>query len=345
MCLFPITVRTRLAARQHGVSLNSDHSMLPAPTYMTVPCGKCYDCRRMKARDWRFRLYHEIAHGNHSNAVFVTLTLSDEYYDPQTPPAQYIRRFLDRLRVEFGHSLKHWFTHEYGTDPDGTHRLHFHGIIFDWPDPRGTLRKIAAIQDVDIRKQSMRHWNDAVLAPLWAYGFTYAGHTCDVGTALYVTKYITKGYLEHYQNPDVWIFPPRIYCSSRIGICYLPHVRRRRDALRHSRIYDSIGTCRYMVPTYYTRKVMTCTDVLIRQLYDPPSLEMDDPRKWFVFGERFATYPEFLAHRERAVSWAQARRLGPRTFENRPRLTIEQYVLCPSLIHSKNRVTKQPISI
>ena len=47
--------------------------------YVTAACGKCYECKKQKGRAWQVRLSEEIR--NDPNAIFVTLTISDESWD------------------------------------------------------------------------------------------------------------------------------------------------------------------------------------------------------------------------------------------------------------------------
>ena len=313
--------------------------------------GKCYDCRKAAATRWRFRLFQEMNLGGHKNSLFVTLTLDDNYLNDSIDPSTYIRRFFDRLRKTYGRSVKHWFIHEYGTSETGTHRLHFHGILWDFPDrpvygPSGrklpSLRAIAAMSTEEARTDAYRSFNDDVLNPLWGYGFSYIGHTCDIGTALYITKYITKGYLDYYSNSSYWIYPPRIYCSAGIGKCFLPTLRGLRHRLRHGPVYFLIGTCRYRLPVYYERKILRSTDYLIRQYYRPPSYEDEDPSLWVVHGVRDDSYDSYVRARSRAKVLALAKNLGPRTFAVRRRLTYYDY-LCLSLTKQQNRASARRI--
>ena len=46
-------------------------------SYIQVPCGKCYVCRRMRSKTWSVRLLHESS--EHSANVFLTLTYDDEH--------------------------------------------------------------------------------------------------------------------------------------------------------------------------------------------------------------------------------------------------------------------------
>ena len=60
--------------------------------YVPVACGKCYECRKKKVREWRIRL------------------------------------FLERIRKETGKSMKHWCVTEKGHT--NTRRIHLHGIFY-----------------------------------------------------------------------------------------------------------------------------------------------------------------------------------------------------------------------
>ena len=40
--------------------------------------GKCYECRKQKARAWQVRMSEETR--QNPNALFVTLTITDEWY-------------------------------------------------------------------------------------------------------------------------------------------------------------------------------------------------------------------------------------------------------------------------
>ena len=45
--------------------------------YVTAACGKCYECRKQKARGWLVRMEEELRHN--PNAIFITLTLEDKW--------------------------------------------------------------------------------------------------------------------------------------------------------------------------------------------------------------------------------------------------------------------------
>ena len=87
--------------------------------YVPVACGKCYECRKKKVREWRIRLAEEI---RHNKSYFVTLTIDDESLDMLKNELEVksvkgnenniatlaLRKFLERCRKKTGKSLKHW---------------------------------------------------------------------------------------------------------------------------------------------------------------------------------------------------------------------------------------------
>ena len=46
--------------------------------YVPTKCGKCIECRKEKARNWRIRLAEELKKS--PNALFITLTFNEENY-------------------------------------------------------------------------------------------------------------------------------------------------------------------------------------------------------------------------------------------------------------------------
>ena len=46
--------------------------------YVPTKCGKCIECRKEEARNWRIRLAEELK--NNPGALFITLTFNEENY-------------------------------------------------------------------------------------------------------------------------------------------------------------------------------------------------------------------------------------------------------------------------
>ena len=75
MCLYPRLIPNPKfrTSKKRGYYKPSLHDA--RLNYVPVACGKCYECRKKKAREWRIRLAEEI---RHNKSYFVTLTIDDE---------------------------------------------------------------------------------------------------------------------------------------------------------------------------------------------------------------------------------------------------------------------------
>lgn len=119
--------------------------------FLSVPCGRCEECERLKSDEYYFRSWYESQYciDNGGYVYFDTLTYNDEslphcsdFTDlidkgsaldfPCFCP-EHIRLFLVHLRVLLNRAgynpkgcLKYFLTCEYGTDPLRTHRPHYH---------------------------------------------------------------------------------------------------------------------------------------------------------------------------------------------------------------------------
>ena len=79
MCLYPRLIKNKkyLPNEKNGgnVPIAKDERVL----YVPVGCGRCFECRRQKRREWQVRLTEEIKHNN--TGLFVTLSFSEEALD------------------------------------------------------------------------------------------------------------------------------------------------------------------------------------------------------------------------------------------------------------------------
>ena len=113
--------------------------------YVTAACGKCYECKKQKGRAWQVRLSEEIR--NDPNAIFVTLTISDESWEvlkrkyslstEEDYIKKMIRLFLERIRKQTKITVKQWSTTERGEN--NTISFHLHGL--KWRDANGEFNK------------------------------------------------------------------------------------------------------------------------------------------------------------------------------------------------------------
>lgn len=141
MCVYPrlITNPKYKANKKNGGVIPHLHD--PRIGMVAIGCGKCIECTKQKANQWKTRLIEDLK--TNTNAKFVTFTFSNESIQQlmQDIPNGYkgydidnaiatlaVRRFLERYRKEHKTSIRHWLITELGHN--GTERVHLHGIIW-----------------------------------------------------------------------------------------------------------------------------------------------------------------------------------------------------------------------
>ena len=164
-CPTPISIKDKSDANPNG----------KASKRITVPCGKCGNCRRARRNQWAFRLTQELK--DSENAYFITLTYSDEKlpefidYDSGEIKSNLVKedlqKFIKRLREKQYRQTKerkfrYYAVGEYGTETD---RAHYHLIGFNID--RSIINRLDNI---------------------WGHGHVHVG-TVTEGSILYVAKY------------------------------------------------------------------------------------------------------------------------------------------------------------
>lgn len=165
-----------------------------------VPCGKCINCRLSYSRDWANRCMMELKTAQ--NALFVTLTYSDDYLefapyaDPETGALEtrpvlvpeHLQKYLKRIRRAAERRdaplpIRFFACGEYGEE---TQRPHYHVILYNVPD--SLIEKARKWPD---STPEAPLWTSEMLSKFWPYGFTVFG---DVNwqTCAYVARYIVK---------------------------------------------------------------------------------------------------------------------------------------------------------
>ena len=100
-------------------------------TGVTVPCGKCYECRKRRVSMWSFRLMQEAKVS--TTAYFVTLTY-DNAHVPITAKMfmslckSDLQKFFKRLRKNSEAKIRYYAVGEYGGK---TWRPHYHIAMFN----------------------------------------------------------------------------------------------------------------------------------------------------------------------------------------------------------------------
>lgn len=235
MCLYPKLIKNKKYTKnkKNGgiIPAVSDNRVL----YVTAACGKCFECRKQKARAWQVRMSEELR--ENPNAIFVTLTISDESFEYIMDKYQIetneecckkmIRLFLERIRKETKKSIKHWFITEIGHER--TERYHLHGIIWG-----------IGIEEI-VRRN-------------WKYGFVFIGSFVNEQTINYVVKYMLKKDKDHKE------YNPTVLCSAGIGAGYLNRQEAKNNKFRgiHTKeTYTLRNGTKLNLPIYYRNKIYT----------------------------------------------------------------------------------------
>lgn len=235
MCLYPKLIKNKKycsTKKNKGIIPKCPDERLK---YVTAACGKCYECRKQKARAWQVRLAEETR--QNPNALFVTLTITDEWFlkikkkynlkSEEECIKKMIRLWLERVRKNSTKSIKHWFATERGGDE--TERYHLHGIVWNIK-------------------------NTTLITKLWQYGFTFIGNFVNEKTMNYITKYITKTDIKHKD------FSPIVLCSSGIGENYLSRSDSKLNRFRGKQTTETYrlrNGIKLNLPIYYRNKLYT----------------------------------------------------------------------------------------
>ncbi len=245
MCLYTIRIRNKHFLPTKKNDFNPPECTDERLRYVEVPCGKCYECRKKKARDWGIRMQEELK--VNKEAIFFTGTFTDERINLLSEKynidkdnvnliaTKEVRLFLERMRrVNGGKSVKHWIVTEKGHQ--NTRRIHIHGIF--WGKNRRDL--------------------SLILKKCWIAGYCYQGTYVSAKTINYITKYMTKTDLD---NPD---FVGIVLASPGLGAKFVESYNAKRckyvvpDGLK-----KTIETYKYRdgreayLPKYYRDKIYT----------------------------------------------------------------------------------------
>ena len=203
-----------------------------------LPCGKCVNCIKRRARDWVFRMEQEKRDAKTS--LFLTLTYSDEKlihdirsHKPTLSVSQH-QNFMKSLRKaqkEFtDDKIRFYMCGEYG---EQFGRPHYHYILFN-------IHPICAHEDFITQK-------------LWRKGFAYGGSVSSDSIA-YVTGYVNK----KIEAPNPTFDGRRREFSAMskgIGKNFLTERTRK---FYHSKELPYLileGGTKQQMPRYYKRKI------------------------------------------------------------------------------------------
>lgn len=149
------------------------------------PCGRCFYCRRAKAKVWTHRIILEAA--QHKDNCFLTLTYDDAHLpkDNSLDPRA-LQLFFKRLRFSIApHKIRYFAVGEYG---DRTARPHYHAAVFGYPSCTAPVVHRGEGCLCTPCRGIASAWSDANGIPL---GFISNG-TLEPASAGYVAAYATK---------------------------------------------------------------------------------------------------------------------------------------------------------
>lgn len=238
-CLFPSRIVNARYKRNGSVPLAEalilSNGEIPPDYWLTIPCGRCPECRRKYRSQWRLRLLLEASCQSLRDCLFCTFTFDDKYLDSskkgtsldRSTAASYLRRFRDNLRKTLGVYPRYFAVSELGSN---TERYHFHAILWF---PRGSLRRISY--------DSIKN--------CWKFGFSWVSPVRSRGAFNYVTKYILK------RSESDLSFTPQVFCSTKIGLNRALKLLDR-DFFQSGKFLTLCGF-NYAVPAYFRRKFLT----------------------------------------------------------------------------------------
>lgn len=201
-------------------------------------CGKCSECRKQKANEWRVRLNEELRK-NPTNK-FATLTFSDEALEKfeeieaNEVASKAVELFRKRWYKKYKEGIKHWLIVELGHKAKhpwerSTERVHLHGIL--WTNKTKE----------EIEKT-------------WSYGWVDLGEYVNEKSINYIVKYVTK------IDPTHPGFMGKIFTSKGIGAGYEKRIDAKRNEFKEDKTDERYKTPSGLImamPIYYRNKLYT----------------------------------------------------------------------------------------
>lgn len=276
MCLYPKLVNNpKYIANKKN---RGEVPEAPDPRVLLVPvgCGKCIECLKKRAREWRVRLGEEL---KVRKGIYVTLTFSNEslvslenklrtegniydgYEFENDMATRAVLMFSDRFKKRYKRRPRRWMVTELGGQY--SERIHLHGIIFE-----------------DLNKEE--------LEDLWKFGNVWIGDYCNGASVGYITKYLTKIDPVHKE------YKPKVYVSPGMGKNFVENQKKfykfEGEDTREFYRYNNGG--KDALPIYYRNKLWT--DEEREQLW----LKKLDENKRYVMGTECKTHYEYEENRK-----------------------------------------------
>lgn len=155
--------------------------------FVFAPCGHCDLCRSKRQTDYVWRASMESACYD-VPCYFFTLTYAPKYL-PTGGELLYsdFQKFMKRLRMYWSrqgieNNVRYFVAGEYGSNPNFSHRPHFHVLL--WNNPL-RANQLDPVKHRQLKMDIFRAWGKCELQ---AFDFSECGN----GAARYCAKYVTK---------------------------------------------------------------------------------------------------------------------------------------------------------
>lgn len=178
MCLNPQKVNYSIDIETGKMVLDFKSQHLDRP-YITIPCGKCFDCLEQKSKDWALRCM--IEKRSHKESCIVTLTYKDTDGDLHREDVTLFIKRLRKMLYKDNIKIRYFGCGEYG---DLGKRPHYHLIIFGW-----------CPKDLRFKFRSNDHkekFTSKIIEKLWNNGWVLVDPFVDYNTCKYSAKYMQK---------------------------------------------------------------------------------------------------------------------------------------------------------
>lgn len=196
------------------IYFNVDRSSLlsdlfaPEQRFISIPCGKCDECRVSRSREWSIKCMCEFLSRSPKQRVdcwFITLTYDDEH-NPFILQKRDLQLFFKRLRKRFNTcKIKYFAVGEYGSK---TYRPHYHFLIYGLPIPDLHILKFNKFDDILYTSETINKvWGNGhiVIGDLTLKSAAYTARYClkKSGTTD-VFQLVSKGFGKEYflENMD-----------------------------------------------------------------------------------------------------------------------------------------------
>lgn len=219
--------------------------------FLTIPCGKCLECRLDYARTWASRCMMEAQ--LHESSYFVTLTYDDEYIPVSITNSdgefmsslckKDFQDFMKRLRERTGQKLRYFACGEYGSK---TKRPHYHALIFG-----------LHLDDLVLYSKNGRGdllYNSKFMDSVWKKGYVVIGDlTYD--SACYTARYVVKKALNDDSDllDDLGFEKEFVLMSRNPGIGKEFYEQHKDEFRKYGHVYipTSDGSLKVISPRYF----------------------------------------------------------------------------------------------